>query len=104
LPPGHPELLHPAGYGSSSGLNFILNSFEPFTQRYSKKFLLAVTNENNPFDIFKQNYVLEPGHVYKFRVIANQIVTTEKFDQVFIRSRIRYVSLKDHLFVITLTE
>ena len=46
----------------------------------TKNFILSITNENNPFDIFKQSYIIEPGNVYTYRVIANQIVGTDRFN------------------------
>ena len=67
-------ILNPLGYGPSNGLNFALNSFEPFNgQRSSKNFILSISNENNPFDIFKQKYTVEPGFMYTYRVVANQV-------------------------------
>ena len=36
----------------------------------------------NAYDIYRQNYVVEPGYFYTFRVVANQIVTTERFDNL----------------------
>jgi hypothetical protein len=41
---------------------------------------MSITNENNPFDVYKQNYLIEPGRFYMFRVLASQMVTTNKFD------------------------
>jgi hypothetical protein len=74
-------LSNPSGYGPSHGLTFILNSFEFInSERSSKNFILSITNENNPFDIFKQSYFVEPGNSYTFRVSANQIITNERFD------------------------
>ena len=40
---------------------------------------LAITNDNNAFDIFKQNYVIEPGFSYTFRIIANQVIFSCEF-------------------------
>ena len=36
----------------------------------------------NAYDIYRQNYVVEPGYFYTFRIVANQIVTTERFDNL----------------------
>jgi hypothetical protein len=75
------QLVNPSGYGPNNGLNFVLNSFESFSaSRSTKNFILSITNENNPFNIFKQNYIVEPGNAYTYRVIANQIVSTDRFN------------------------
>jgi len=76
------DLIKPYGYGQSHGLNFILNAFEPFPSsvKSSKKFILAITNENNPYDIIKQNFVLIPGYSYIYSIVASQIVTSERFN------------------------
>jgi hypothetical protein len=75
------EMVHPLGIGPNNGLNFVLNAFESFSAaRSTKNFILSITNENNPFDILKQNYIIEPGNAYTYRVIANQIGTTDRFN------------------------
>jgi hypothetical protein len=49
------KLVNPSGFGPNNGFNFVLNSFESFSaSRSTKNFILSITNENNPFDIFKQ--------------------------------------------------
>ena len=74
-------LVKPDGYGPYHGFNFVLNSFLPSRySRSSKNFVLAITNENNPFEIYKQNFVIEPGFAYTFKIVANQIVTTDRFN------------------------
>ena len=40
--------------------------------------IISITNENNPFDIFKQNYIIEPGNFYTYRVVANQVFDNSK--------------------------
>jgi len=79
-------LVNPA---SSDGLYFILNSFnanpidDPNAKtKASGNFILSITNEFNPFNIYKQNFVIEPGYSYIYRIIANQVVTTERFDKL----------------------
>ena len=45
------------GYGPSNGLSFILNFFNPGSNKTAtegRKFQLSITNENNHFDIYKQ--------------------------------------------------
>jgi hypothetical protein len=77
------NILRPTGYGKLHGLNFLLNSFEIYSKdRSSNNFLLSITNEHNGYDIFKQNYVLKPGYAYTYKVIANQILTTDRFDSL----------------------
>jgi Amiloride-sensitive sodium channel len=68
-------------YGPSNGLNFVLNSFGPISlEKKSKTFLMAITNENNHFDIYKDNYFIEPGNIYTYNIIASQIITSNEFD------------------------
>jgi hypothetical protein len=88
----HKKLIYPAGYGPSTGLNFVLNSFEhyfrskhPFHSnvfRFSQNFLLSITNEFNPYEVFKQNFYIEPGNIYTYRIVANQVITTERFESM----------------------
>ena len=82
------NLTNPTGYGTSNGLNFALNSFEPFSQhRSSKNFLLSITNPMNPFSIFEENFVLKPGYIHTFKIIANEIVTTDRFKDMDMKYR-----------------
>jgi len=75
------HLFHPIGYGPSNGFNFILNSFEYVgSKRSSNNFIMSITNENNPYDVYKENYIIEPGHLYTFRILANQVITNERFN------------------------
>ncbi len=68
------NLVNPTGFGSGNGFNFILNAHEPFSNhRSDKNFILSISNENNPFDIFEHNYLIEPGNFYTFKILANQV-------------------------------
>ncbi len=68
------NLVNPTGFGSANGFNFILNAHEPFSNhRSAKNFILSISNENNPFDIFEHNFLIEPGNFYTFKVLANQV-------------------------------
>lgn len=50
------------GFGPSHGYSFILNYFDLFLRETPfAKFQLSITNENNPFDVYINNYVIEPG-------------------------------------------
>ena len=74
-------LQRPTGYGHTDGLVIILNAFEPFSQeRESKNFLLSISDDNYPFNILKDNEFVTPGIAYTYKVTANQIVTSPKFD------------------------
>jgi len=71
------------GYGPSNGLNFILNSFGPVSlKKTSNKFLIAITNENNHFDVYKENYFIEPGNSYTYTILASQIITNSRFESM----------------------
>ena len=89
------SLINPSGFGPSNGLNFILNSFEHnliassslLYERLSPNFILSISNEFNPYDVYKQNYFIEPGNIYTYRILANQITTTERFEDMEPASR-----------------
>ena len=76
-------ILKPDGYGQNYGLNFLLNSFttEAFN-RTTTNFLLSITNDNNPFDIFKQNFKIEPGMSYTFKIVPSQMISTDRFNDM----------------------
>jgi hypothetical protein len=62
------------GYGPSHGLNFSVNTFQAFTTSRTNKYsILSITNDYNPYDVFKQHYHIEPGFTYTFRIVANQV-------------------------------
>ena len=93
----HQTLINPSGYGPSNGLNFVLNSFEHYfkdslsgaskIERLSQNFILSISNEFNPYDVYKQNYFIEPGNIYTYRILANQITTSERFEDMEPASR-----------------
>ena len=69
------NLIKPSGYGPSNGLNFALNTYQAFADfRINKYSIIHISNENNPHDIFKQSYLIEPGFTYTFRIVANQVM------------------------------
>ena len=73
-------ILKPDGYGQNYGLNFLLNSFTTDAfRRTSTNFLLSITNDNNPFDIFKQNFKIEPGMSYTFKIVSKKMISTDRF-------------------------
>jgi hypothetical protein len=52
------SIQKPVGYGPAHGLNFVLNMFTPYEDlRFSKNSIVSISNENNGFDIFKQEPV-----------------------------------------------
>ena len=76
----HVNLTNPSGFGPTHGFNFAVNMFKPYNSKgVSKDVIIAITNDNNAFDIFKQNYVIEPGFSYTFRIIANQVIFSCEF-------------------------
>ena len=72
----HVNLTNPSGFGPTHGFNFAVNTFKPYNdQGVGKNVIISITNDQNAFDIFKQNYVIEPGFLYTFRIIANQVIS-----------------------------
>ena len=73
------NLTKPSGYGPSNGLNFALNTYQAFADfRINKYSVVHISNENNAHDIFKQSYLIEPGFMYTFRIVANQVRPVQK--------------------------
>ncbi len=78
------NLTYPSGYGPSNALHIFLNGFESYTvSKQRNRFILSVTNEKNYFDIIRSSHILEPGNIYKLKVVTNQITTTKKFDAMY---------------------
>jgi hypothetical protein len=76
-------LVQPSGSSSSNRCKIILNSFERVTaESLSMNFILSITNEHNPFDIVNRNYLIESGHSYIFKVLANQIISSEDLNKM----------------------
>jgi hypothetical protein len=72
------NILQNDGYGPTKGLNFVLNSFDKYLEHSkSLNFLLAISNAYEPHLMIKKRYVIQPGLIYTFKVIANQIVSSE---------------------------
>jgi hypothetical protein len=75
------KLKYSTGYGTSNGLSFILNAYQPDASK-GKNFKLAVTNENDGFDFDLGYFMIEPGNRYTFSVAASQVITTDNFDKM----------------------
>jgi len=56
-------------------------------QSSSRNFLFSISDEFNPFDVTLHNYILTPGHMYTFRVLANQYASTSELKQMGIKER-----------------
>ena len=81
------ELINATGSGPENGAFFILNSFRQVTWGNENdfgntNFVVSVTNVLNGFEIYKHRYTLSPGYVYNFRVIADQMVATDRFKKL----------------------
>jgi hypothetical protein len=82
------NLLNPTGFGSSNGLNFMTNHYKPFIiPGSSNNLILSITNEHNSFDVYKENFIIQPGYSYNFKIVANQISTTDRFNSLDIKDR-----------------
>jgi hypothetical protein len=65
------------------GLHFVVISFDKYLESSkSQNFLLAIANKYEPHIMTKRRYVIEPGFIYKFGVIAKQIVSSEALNQM----------------------
>ena len=76
------HVMNPTGYGSLHGLNFLLNAYDPANVRTTRNFILSITNRDNSFDIFRQQYQIKPGFVYTFKIVASEISVTERFQDL----------------------
>ena len=72
---------HPTGYGPSNGLNIVLNMFKPFSaDGDGRNSILSISNQREWVNIISNNYQIQPGFSYTFKVTASQMVTTARFD------------------------
>ena len=77
------KLLNPKGYGKLFGLNFILSAYDHDPKfGLSKNFLVGITSEKDNFDFNIQEFLVEPGFFYTFKILAKQIVTTPSFESL----------------------
>ena len=76
------QIFRPTGHGNGHGLKIVLNGFEALQSNKNRSFILAITNEHNPYDIYKDKFVLKPGFAYTFKVTANLLSTTDEFDKL----------------------
>ena len=72
--------FRPTGYGSMHGLNFLLNSFHPEPMKRGKNFVISIKKQHNPYEIYKSSFQIKPGFAYTFKITANTIGTTERFE------------------------
>ncbi len=82
------QLEHPTGYGPANGFNVVLNMFKTKSMEgSSKNVILSFTNEREWVSIFANNFIIEPGYSYTFKIIANQIITTERLAELSPKDR-----------------
>jgi hypothetical protein len=77
---GHdtPSIWKADGYGPKKGFTFLVNSFDKYLENLkSENFLLSISNAYAPHYIIFNNYIIEPGHIYTFRVLAQQIASSK---------------------------
>jgi len=87
------QLKYSTGHGQANGLNIVLNMFKTISmESSSKNLILSVSNHREWVNIFAVNFVIEPGHSYIFKVIANQIITTKRFEEMSFADRECYMS------------
>jgi hypothetical protein len=53
----------------------------------SKNVILSFTNEREWVSIFANNFIIEPGYSYTFKIIANQIITTDRLAELSPKDR-----------------
>ena len=79
------KLIHPSGYGQSNGLNVVLNMHQPSPRegkKSSKNAVTTITTKSDWVDIYANNFVIEPGFSYTFKVLTSQMITTKRFDEM----------------------
>jgi len=81
------NISYPTAWGPSRDLFIFLQSFESYSIRASKDFLISFTNEFDPFDVVRQNFEIIPGYFHSFRIVPSQTTTTQRFDQVKISQK-----------------
>ena len=82
------QLAHPTGYGPNNGLYFVLNMFKTDSiESTSKNSILSVSNENEWVNIFGNYFIIQPGNSYTFKVTANRMITTKRFEEMQVEDR-----------------
>ena len=73
----------PTGHGPVHGLNFVLNFFQPkLAGTKNTNFIVSISNPANLFEINREHYEIRPGNHYTFKIFANEIVTTDRFNDM----------------------
>ncbi len=81
-------LEYPSGHGPAHGLNIVLNMFKTISMGTStKNSIMSITNAREWVSIFANNFLIEPGYSYTFKIIANQINTTDRLAELSSRDR-----------------
>jgi len=79
------ELIYPTGYGQSNGLNVVLNMYQTSpkeSKTKTKNTIATITTKSDWIDIYANNFVIEPGYSYTFKIISSQITTTKRFAEM----------------------
>jgi hypothetical protein len=88
MPSQEPHLEYPTGYGPAHGFNVVLNMFKTLSMETStKNAILSISNEREWVSIFANNFLIEPGYSYTFKISANQINTTKRFEELSAKDR-----------------
>ena len=82
------EFKNPVGYGPNNGLYIVLNMFKTDSiEGTSKNSILSITNENEWVNVFGNYFIIQPGNSYTFKVTANRMITTKRFDDMKFEDR-----------------
>ena len=61
-------------------------------QGTSKNTILSISNEQDWVNIITNHYQIQPGYTYTFKVVASQIITTQRFEAMKLEDRKCFLS------------
>ena len=87
--PNKDHLLHyPSGSGPNHGLTVVVNMFRtPSMEGTSKNMILSISNKDEWVNVFANHFLIQPGYAYTYKVQANQIIATKRFEELSTKDR-----------------
>ena len=75
------HFYYPSGSGPNHGLTVVINMFRTMSMGgTSKNSILSITSGEEWVNVFANHYLVQPGYSYTYKVQANQIITTKRFE------------------------
>jgi len=82
------HLQSPTGFGPNHGLTVVVNLFQTVSmEATSKNSILSIANGEEWVNVFANHYLIQPGYSYTFKVLANQMIVTKRFEEMPMKDR-----------------